>query len=751
MTQVERLCSGIESSALITNNKEVVEHVCKCSYTDNSIHTRDKTILTNASGTVSCVCSVCEDQAAVFTSDFDLCPDLDCLEGKHKKAFSQEKKEMLRRSNVREDQSNTNLSETNHQEVCCYISEGQSSESEHSVMDSVCRSKFNKTNCLLCNKDVPSISSVEEHIQGLRHEAAHVASCRSQMDSTSVDSEEKSLIGQNSRETGHQDGVVQAELPCTADLSVPSSIDICKNKLHATSTVDVQRQPDVSDAMFQVQQEFCVVERGGRTQYAGPEFQSIISLDGGSYLCEVCDITLPNFVCVEQHLVGQQHTKNLATAAANIEHVWNMVRELEGGKTGNLHMTSRNRFRCKLCRENIHAAGVVSHIGGSTHQQNLKELKETNRKQANKSQKWKPHNIHSIWNEIYAAENGKRSNIKCISPETFHCEPCKAVLSVHNVLAHVTAAAHQEAIRAPEIVQMNETLMRIADILWKQVDDAERTHQAYFNIDNKMVLYCTACCVRLPATVNNVTDHIRGKTHMSTVVRNLLSQHPSIMEQTDGSLEENSRNLKPTQTENLAKGRLKEKNDCHPSAELLNSKSSRLQIKTVVRGVQEALVKALVPKEKESSEQSASVPQGKSVLFHCVVCNNETESEELWYQHKCSKEHNLETSKLVAEGKNPMTCNCSICGATVFCIESDFVKHTCQKVQNEGQLNVFSEMAGNAQRVNGRTAAELRHEEDMKDEEQDDKTADVGGIVVRGKSNTYMYRYAVKLGICNYC
>lgn len=41
MTPVEGLCSGIESSALITDSKKVVESMCKCSYTDNSIHKKD--------------------------------------------------------------------------------------------------------------------------------------------------------------------------------------------------------------------------------------------------------------------------------------------------------------------------------------------------------------------------------------------------------------------------------------------------------------------------------------------------------------------------------------------------------------------------------------------------------------------------------------------------------------------------------------------------------------------------------------
>jgi hypothetical protein len=550
-------------------------------------------------------------------------------------------------------------------------------------------------------------------------------------DSVIVGSKDKSLIGENWGETRHQDREVQAELQPAVNLSVSPSIHICKKKLNTSSTVNVQRQLEVSNALFQVQQDTCIGERGGKTQYERPEYQSIVSLDGDSFVCEVCDITLPNSACVEQHLTEEQHTKNLATKAVKIERIWNMVIELEGGKTENIHMTTCNRFNCTLCHINIHATFVVSHVGGRTHQQKLKELRETSRKHRTRSQKRKPHNVHSIWNDIYAAENGKWSNIKCVSPETFHCEPCNTPLPVHEVLAHVTAASHQQAIRAPEIIRMNETLNTIANLLWKEMHDADRTHQAYFNIDNKTVVYCTSCCVRVPATALNVTDHIRGKTHMSTVVRNLLSQHPSVMKQTNSSLEENSQNFKPTQTQNFAKGKPKEKSECS-SENLSDSRSTQLQIKSVVCGAQEVPLKALVPKEEESSEHIASKHQGKLVLFHCVVCNTEIESKELWYQHQCSQEHNLETSKLVAEGKNPITYNCPICCATVFCIESDLVKHTCQEVQNKGQLCILSETAENAHLVNRRTATELCHQEDMKDEEQDDETANVSRIVVSG-------------------
>ena len=748
MTQVEGLCSDIESSSLMT---DTVECVCEHRNTDNVIHKKDKIILTNASGTVSYVPSICEGPAAVFPSDFDISPHLQCQEGKHEKAVSQGKKKTLRRSNIGDEGPSNRLSETDHQELCCYITGGQASESEHSMMDNIVVNKFNKVSCLLCNKNLPSISSVEENIQGPRHKTAYVALCRSQMkDSAFVGSEERLLVGQNSGETGYQDGQVQEELQHTVRLSLPSSIHMCKKEFHTPCAVDIKKQLEESNSLCQVQQETCVGEKGGKPHFETPEFQSIVSLDGDSFLCNVCDIILPTYICVEQHIMGKEHTKNLATKAVDIERMWKMVRELEGGRTGNIYMTSVNRFKCKLCHKNIHASYVISHVRGKTHQQKLKGVKETNRKHANRSQKWKPHNVHSIWNEIYTAENGKWSNIKCTSPETFHCEPCKSVLSVHDVLAHVRAASHQQAIRAPEIIQMNESLMRIAHILWEQMNDADRTHQTYFKIDNNTILYCTSCCVRIPATVSNLTDHIRGKTHMSTVVKNMLSKHPSIMEQTSGSVEENSQILKATQTQNLAKGRLQEKSKCHASESFSNLKGSQPQIKSVVYSAQEALVKALLPKEKGSAEQSAAKHKGKSVTFHCVICDNEIESEELWYQHKRSQEHNLETSKLVAEGKNPITSNCSICGATVYCIESDLAKHTCQKVWNEGRLSMFSEMAGNAEQVNKRTATELCHQEDTNDEEQVNKPAHVPRIVVSGKNNTCMYKCSVKLGICRY-
>jgi hypothetical protein len=97
MTPVDGLCSGIESSAVITDSKKIVDSVCKCSYTDNSIHKKDKMILSNDSGTVSFVCSICEDPAVAFSPDCELSPDLHCQAGKHKTAVSQETKKMLKR------------------------------------------------------------------------------------------------------------------------------------------------------------------------------------------------------------------------------------------------------------------------------------------------------------------------------------------------------------------------------------------------------------------------------------------------------------------------------------------------------------------------------------------------------------------------------------------------------------------------------------------------------------------------------
>jgi hypothetical protein len=548
-------------------------------------------------------------------------------------------------------------------------------------------------------------------------------------------SEESSLLGQNSGETKDKNGKVQEELQYAVNASVPSGIQMCKKKLHAAAGVDIQRQPELSDALFQVQQETCTDESGRKPEYEGSEFQNVLSLGGNTFMCTVCKVVILHDVCVEQHVTGKEHAKNLAIAAVNIEHLLKMVRELEGGRTNNIHMTAHNKFRCKLCCKNIDATDVVSHVEGSTHQQKLKELKGTKKKDAFLSEEWMLCDVRNIWNEIYAAENGKWSNICHTSGETFRCEPCKVILSVDKVLAHVVDASHQDAIRAPENIQMNETLMKIAANLWQEIHAAHRTHQVYFKIDTSTVLYCTSCCVRVPASIKNMVDHIRGKNHMTTVTKNLISlQHPSVMKQGNSSEEEKSPSLELAQTQNLADRRLSKS---ATSKDLLKSRRSQHQIYETSYNAQETLVNALVPKPKESSYQRASILQEKSVLFVCIMCDVEFESEESWCQHTCSQKHRIQASKLRAEGKNLINCNCPRCGAMIFCIQSDFVKHNCRKVEDGvPSNNILGEIAGNIQQINKSNETKSFHKENMKYEEQDETTDNVPRIIVQGKNNS---------------
>lgn len=593
-------------------------------------------------------------------------------------------------------------------------------------MDHVHIGKSSRESCCLCSKDLPSTSSVKEHIKGHRNREAQ------------MNDSEQPITGRSSVEVVHQNGKVQGKLQCTVSSFVPSDMQMCVKKLHTASRADVQRHADVSDAPFQVQREARAGQRGRELQYERTEYQNIWSLGNSSHWCEVCGVILLNFDSVEQHVVGKEHTENLAVAAVNIERLWKTDRELEGGKTDNVCMLSHNKFWCKLSSVNIDSTGVVSHLGASTHQQKLKKLDKATKKYKNTSQKWVPHNMYDIWEEICRAENGRWSNIWHTSGDTFHCEPCKVILSVHGVLAHVMDAPHQEKIRAPENIQMNEKLMKISDNLWQQIHKMDRAHQAYFKIDNSTTLYCTSCCVRIPAAVQNVTDHIRGKTHMTTIVRRLTSQHPSVKKQANSSVEENLPSPEVTQTQNLAKSRLNMKD------EFVTSEGSESEICKASNNAQEPLVKALVPKEKDGSDHSGSLLQGKSCLFHCTLCDTETELKEVWNVHKCSKKHRTQVSKLMAEGKNPVTCTCSSCGATIFCNRSDIAKHICHEVPS----NVLNGISENAQQLSKSNATESLLQENLTCGEQADKTDDVPRIVVSGKNNAW--KCHIKSGMCNF-
>jgi hypothetical protein len=545
------------------------------------------------------------------------------------------------------------------------------------------------------------------------------------------------VVGQNSGQKENKDGRVHEEVQFVVNSLVPSSTQTCKKKLDMASGVDVQRQWEVSDPLFQTN----TGESGRKLEQERTKFQNIVCLDGKSFLCKVCQITLLSNDSVEQHVAGRQHAKNLAIAAVNIEHLWKTVRELEGGRTNNIHMTSHNKFRCKLCWKNIDATDVVSHVGGSTHQQKLEDLKARKRKDTNVSQKWIALDVHDIWNEIYKAENGKWSNIRHTFGRTFQCEPCKVKLSVDDVLAHVVHASHQEAIKVSENVQVNEKLRKILGNLWQNIHAADRTHQVYFKIDTSTAVYCTSCHVRVPATVKNVIDHIRGKTHMTIVLKHRTSsQLPPAVKERDTSKDKNSPNLKATQTRNFEKERMKMKSKSVISKDLLNFRSSQSITHKTAYNAQDALVKALMPKETRSSDQSASMLQQRSVSFHCILCDTVAESAELWNQHICSQEHRNEASKLTVEGKNLITYNCPSCSATIFCVQSDFEEHFCQRVENRVPSNdMNNEIAGNTQQLNESSAAKSFHQENMKHEEQADKTDNVPRIIVTGKNNSHKY------------
>ncbi|KDR09603.1 uncharacterized protein LOC110838598 [Zootermopsis nevadensis] len=341
------------------------------------------------------------------------------------------------------------------------------------------------------------------------------------------------------------------------------------------------------------------------------------------------------------------------------------------------------------------------------------------------------YDVHNIWNEIYKAENGKWSNICYISGQTYRCEPCNIILSIDKVLAHVMDASHQEAIREPKNVRTNETLMQIAADIWQKIHAADRTHEVCFKIDTCTVIYCTFCCVKVPASIDNVVDHIRGKNHMATVTKTLISsQHSCVMKQGNCSDEGKSPSPKPTKNQTLTGRRLSES---APSKDLLNSKSSQPQICKTSYDVQEALVNALMPNPKGISCQSTSMLKEKSVSFICVICDSKFESEELWCQHTCSRGHRIQAGNLLTEGKNLVSHKCFGCGAMVYCIQSDFAKHNCLKVENfVPSNNILGEIAGNDQQINESNATESFHKGNVKWKEQDEITDNVPRIIVHG-------------------
>jgi hypothetical protein len=522
-----------------------------------------------------------------------------------------------------------------------------------------------------------------------------------------IDSEQP-MGGQSGVDVEHQNGNVEGKLQTD-----PSSVQVCWKELQTASTADEQRQ------LFQVQQGSSAGETGRKPQYDRTEFQDVWNVGNGFLWCGVCEVSLSHVLSMQQHVLGKQHAKKSAVAAVDIERLSRTVREVEGGKTENIYVISHNKLWCKLCSDIIGATDVVAHVGTLPHQQQLKELKEPRKTYTDTSQKWVRHNMHDIWEEVYRAENGKWSNIWHSSGETFRCEPCKVILSVRDVVAHVTDVPHQEKIGTPENVQMNENLMKIAYSLWQETHEMDRTHEEYFKIDNSTTVYCTCCCVKVPAVVQNVTDHIRGKAHMSGIIRRLISQCPSVKKQAHSSVEENLPSPKVTQTRNVPEERQKIRD------ESVSSEGSQPEACKTSYSAQEALVKALLPKVKDGSDQS-----GKSCFFQCTLCNTETESEGVWNLHKCNKKHRNQVSEQMAQGENPVTCLCSICGATVFCNQSEFVKHSCRDVRDG--------VVENVEQLHGGDTADTatQHQDNLACEEQACETDEVPRIIVSGKDNS---------------
>jgi hypothetical protein len=649
--------------------------------------------------------SVREDSITVFNSDFmDLSVDIHDQEENQQKANLKDK-----------NTSNSKLSDTGHKEVCCNVSEDQSSKSNNCVTDHVDRGKSSWESCCLCSTEVPGTSSAKEHTKGSRNRKAQIDS-------------DQLIRGQSSVDADRKNGNVQGKLQSTVISFDSSSVQVCWKELYTASRADEQRQLEVSDKLFEVQQGSGAGENGRKPQYEKTEFKNVWNLSNGFLWCGVCEVTLMNFLSVEQHVLGKQHAKKLAVAAVDIERLWRTVGELEGGKTENICVISHNKFWCKLCSDIIGPNDLVAHVGTSGHQQKLKEIKETRKKYTNTSHKWVQHNMHDIWKEIYRAENGKWSNICHSSGDTFHCEPCKVVLSVHDVLAHVSDAPHQEKIRTPENIQMNENLMKIARSLWQETHEMDCTHEKYFKIDNSTTVYCTSCCVRVPAVAQNVTDHIRGKAHMTSIITHLTSQWSSVKKQAYSSVEENLPSPKVTQTQNMAEERL------NIRGESVMSEGSQPEICKTSYNAQEALVNALLPKVKDSLPKVKDrLPlQGKSLFFQCTLCDIETESEGTWNLHKHNRKHRIQVRKQMAEGGNPVTCVCSLCGAMIFCKQSEFVKHTCREVPSD----VPDGVVGNVEQLHRNDTAESVHHDNLACEEEPCGTDEVPRIVVSGKGNS---------------
>ena len=355
------------------------------------------------------------------------------------------------------------------------------------------------------------------------------------------------------------------------------------------------------------------------------EYEKIEKLDE-SFTCTQCNTSLKGVVDVEKHLVGKNHKRNLILRSTP-DSLWDVIRELECGKTDNIQKVSANRFKCVLCVVEFDYSNIVQHVGGTIHQLGLgyKEGKiRTSRKDVL--------TYHKMWNEIFTAEGGKFPNISRFSLEKFRCFICSKTLTENNVIPHIRSTLHQRAMDSQENVERNVRLQKCFDDIWDIMEEAEKTHKIHFKIEQDRVMYCIPCNTKIPFT--NLSDHIRGKSHMSTVMHYIITSPSTAL------ITESIENLGKENADKLS----------------LTEFSS-----------QEKLFNALLVREDNVELKE----------FHCIVCNMRVKVERDWELHLNSSSHIRLVDNLLESDEKLITHKCEICAAILYCVARDKNKHDC--------------------------------------------------------------------------
>ncbi|XP_069686366.1 uncharacterized protein [Periplaneta americana] len=619
ISRVEDACEDTEvkSNVSSSDSSQTLNMVTNDSKTNNSFCTDDKFFRHKASEDVSSLHPVSHNPTSTLNCDWEMSSYC------HRNGQNDN---ILQESSESEEEEHTENKNDKSYELTKQYK--KYNHVDHVVI------KNSKAKCHLCNKDLPNVKNIDEHIKGSRHQKALAALQRAlhtgkiKKANPSFSKEISSLV-QNNGEAQTEKERSQENSDCLQDTNSVGSVDnICDEGYDVACGNDMQELEESYDLDE-------IKEGGQDSDEQNTEFQNIVSLGNNKFRCTVCQALLIGSVSVERHVIGKKHIKNLSITAVNIELLWKKVRELEGGKKNNIHMISLNNFRCTLCLKKIDVASVVSHVQGSIHQMKLGLTNQ--KKNANRKQAQTPPNIQSIWEEIFKAEGGRLSNIYLSSGKIFHCRPCGTQMAESDVLSHVIGESHQTAIMATETKEMNESLMRVANDIWQNLHASARTHEVFFKLDTSKTLYCTCCGVVLAFVAQNVLDHIRGKAHMNTSVKIMMSS--------------------PSQN----------KDDCE------TMRSESMQSNMHSGNAQEALVKALIPKERET-------PEEEEYVFHCLICDFEVESEDVWYEHTSSSNHYTNVAKL-PQGKRLISYKCPFCNTALFCIASDKEKHNCPKKQ----------------------------------------------------------------------